>query len=455
MSARDRALILGGSIAGLFAAQALAGAYREVLVVDRDALIGTTGLRRATPQSFHAHGLLARGQQAIEELFPGITDEFAADGVPVGDVGSDLRWVINGRRLRQTSIGLTCLATPRTVLEDGVRTRVSALPNVRLLEHCDIVGLTTTADRRRVTGAQVFHQADARSEVLTADLVVDATGRGSRTPLWLSELGYQPPAEERVKIGLGYATRNFRMPAGLLGKDIGYIVAQTPSHPRGAVLARERRLPDGSDRYVLSLNAHAGDHPPADPAGFLEYARSVPVPEIYAAVRDAEPLNDIQTYRFPATQWRHYEKLTAFPAGLLLIGDSVASPNPVYAQGNTLSALAALALRTQVADGGEPDPRRYFAAITPNIQAAWDVNLAGDLRYPEIEGRRTPKLRIASAYINKVQRAAAHDDALTEAFLRAAGLVDPPQALFKLGTLLRTLRHSVLTEPRATQAEVR
>jgi 2-polyprenyl-6-methoxyphenol hydroxylase-like FAD-dependent oxidoreductase len=444
----ERALVLGGSIAGLFAGQALAEAYREVVVVDRDRPTATTGTRRATPQAFHAHALLARGQRAIEDLFPGITEECRAAGVPTGDVGADLRWVINGQRLPAMRTGLVCLATPRTVLEQHVRARVLALPNVTVREGHEVQELVTTPDGRRVTGARLFDLAGGESHVLSADLVVEATGRGSRLPLWLAELGYQPPAEEQIKIGLGYTTRHYRLPPGVLGTDLAYIVAQTPSHPRGAVLARERALPDGGERYVLSLNAHLGDHAPSDPDGFLAYARTVPVPEIYEAVRGAEPLDEIRAYRFPASRWRHYERLTRFPDGLLVMGDAVASPNPVYAQGNTITAVEALVLRGQLRRGGEPRPVDFFAEAAPIVRAAWDVNVFGDLAYPGVPGRRTPKTRLASAYLSHVHRAAVRDPAVAEAFLRVAGLIDGPEALLGPRMVARVLRRSRRPAPR-------
>ncbi|MEU6074842.1 FAD-dependent oxidoreductase [Micromonospora sp. NPDC047074] len=435
----ERAVVLGGSIAGLFAGRVLAEAYREVVIVDRDRLRGVTGTRRATPQAFHAHALLARGQRAIEELFPGITEESRAAGVPTGDVGADLRWVINGRRLPKMRTGLVCLALPRTALEQRVRERVRALPNVTFQEGCDVQELVTTPDRRRVTGARIRHQRDGRSEVLPAEIVVDATGRGSRLPVWLAELGYQPPAEERIKIRLSYTTRHYRLPLGVLGTDLAYIVAQTPSHPRGAVFARERALPDGGERYVLSLNAHLGDQAPTDPDGFLAYARTVPVPEIHDALRIAEPLDEIRAYQFPASRWRHYEKLARFPDGLLVLGDAMASPNPVYAQGNTITAVEALVLRDHLRRGAEPRPVEFFADVAPTVRAAWDANVLGDLAYPGVAGTRTPRIRLASAYLARVHRAAADDPAVAESFLRVAGLIDGPQALLRPGMVARVL----------------
>lgn len=157
----ERALVLGGSMAGLFAGHVLAEHFREVLIADRDQLVGVTGLRRTTPQSFHAHALLARGQRAVEALFPGITRDFQTAGVPVGDVGSDLRWIVNGERLRPTRTGLVCLATPRITLENRVRERVRALPNVTFLEYTDVSGLVSTPDQSRVVGARIRRRAGA------------------------------------------------------------------------------------------------------------------------------------------------------------------------------------------------------------------------------------------------------------------------------------------------------
>jgi 2-polyprenyl-6-methoxyphenol hydroxylase-like FAD-dependent oxidoreductase len=439
----DRAVVLGGSITGLFAAQALAGSYSEVVIVDRDKLLGVTGMRRSTPQSFHAQALLARGQQALEDLFPGITGEFSDAGVPTGDVGGDLRWFVNGRRLKPVHTGLVCLSTPRLILESHVRERVRALPNVVFLEQCDILGLETTADRSRVTGARVLRQAEGSTEeVLRADVVLDATGRGSRVPVWLEELGYLRPDEERLKIGLGYATRHYRLPLGLLGTDLGVVVVPTPAHPRGALFSREHPLPDGGERYLVTLNGMLGDHPPTDPQGFLDFAKSLPVPKVFASIRDAEPLDDAIAYLFPASRWRHYERLTRFPEGLLVMGDGICVPNPVYAQAITIAAIQGVMLRDRLRAGSQPDGREFFRVTAPAIQGAWEITTAGDLSYPGVEGRRTPQLRMASAYITRLRSAAVYDGALTRAFLRVAGLIDPPQTLMRPRTLLRVLRYA-------------
>lgn len=438
IQAGDRAIVLGGSIAGLLAARTLSEAYREVLVVDRDVLVGSTGARRAVPQSEHIHALLARGQQILEELFPGFTEELVSYGAPAGDFSANLRWYFNGQMLRQVETGLVCIGAGRPLLEARLRSRVTALPGVTFLEQTDILGVTASADGRRVTGARVQRQAEGSSaEVLPADLVVDATGRGSRTARWLEELGYPKVEEERVKMGLTYTTGDFRIDrsADRLGDDLASIPVATPGSPRGAIYAR---LPD---RYSVSLTGIAGERPPTDRAGFLEYVRSLPVPEIYEAIRDAEPLGEPVSFQFPASVRRRYERMTRFPAGLLLIGDAACVFNPVYGQGMTVAAMEAYILREHLSWGSAPDPRTYLHDISRAVNAPWDMSTGADLGFPGTEGRRTMKVKMGNVFIPKLQAAACTDDRLSAAFLRTAGLVDPPQALMKPGVILRTLRH--------------
>nr|WP_237555135.1 FAD-binding protein [Streptomyces sp. SID4948] len=427
---------MGGSIAGLLAARALSETYREVLVVDRDVLAGVTGARRVVPQSGHIHALLARGQQILEELFPGFTDELADHGAPVGDFSEHLRWYFDGRMLKQVPTGLICVGAGRPLLEARLRARVTALPGVSFMERTDILGLVD-AGGTRVVGARVQRQQEgSEPEVLAADLVVDATGRGSRTARWLEELGYPAVQEERVKMGLTYTTGDFRVEreADELGDDLASIPVATPGTPRGAIYAR---LPD---RHSVSLTGIAGERPPTDRAGFLAYVKSLPAPEIYRAVRDAEFLADPVTFQFPQSVRRHYEKMPRFPAGLLLIGDAACVFNPVYGQGMTVAAMEAHLLREHLSRDGEPDPRAYLRAVARTIKAPWEMSAGADLGFPTTEGRRTLKVRMGNAFIPRLQVAASTDGTLAAAFLRTAGLVAPPESLMTPAVMLRVLR---------------
>jgi 2-polyprenyl-6-methoxyphenol hydroxylase-like FAD-dependent oxidoreductase len=434
----DRAVVLGASMAGLLAARVLADAYAQVTVIDRDQLPETPMHRRGVPHGRHAHALLTGGHQALEELFPGLTAELIAHGAPTGDLLANGRWYLNGHRLRQAHSGLVALSPSRPLLEGHIRARVRALPNVALLDSCDIVGLTTTPDGRRVTGSRVLRRADGHTEeLLGADLVVDASGRGSRTPIWLQALGYARPDEEQVRIGLGYATRTYRLPPDALHGDRGLVQAATPQHPRSGVLLQLE-----SDRWMVTLGGRLGDHPPTDPNGFLAFAQSLQFPDIYETICDAEPLDDLVAFRFPASVRYRYERLDRFPDGLLVMGDAVCSFNPVYGQGMSVAALEALTLRRHLQRGAAPQPRHWFRDLAGVVDAPWDVAVGGDLAFPGVPGRRTPKVRLVNAYLARLHAAAAHDANLASAFLRVAGMVAPPQSLLRPSIAVRVLRAS-------------
>jgi 2-polyprenyl-6-methoxyphenol hydroxylase-like FAD-dependent oxidoreductase len=433
----DHAVVLGASMAGLLAARVLTDAYGQVTVIDRDQLPHTSTNRRGVPHGRHLHALLARGQQGLEELFPGLTAELVADGAAAGDPLANGRWYLNGHRLRQTHTGLVALCASRPFLEGHVRARVRALPSLRLLDRCQVVGLASTPDGRRVTGVRVLRPVHGGAEeVLSANLVVDATGRGSRTPLWLEALGYPRPETEQVRIGLGYATRTYRLPQDALGGDLGVLHAPTPEHPRGAAFLRLE-----GDRWMVTLVGILGDHPPTDPGGFLAYARSLRFQDIYEAIQDGEPLDDPVGFRFPASVRHRYEWLARFPDGLLVMGDAVCSFNPIYGQGMSVAALEALALRRYLQQGAGtvPRPRRWFRDLARVVDVPWDIAVGGDLVFPGVPGRRTTKVRLGNAYLARLHAAAAHDADLASAFMRVAGLVAPPQSLLRPVIALRVL----------------
>lgn len=431
----DHAVVLGGSIAGSLAARVLANTYEQVTVIDRDVFSEAAQTRRAVPQGHHIHALLARGQQVLEQLFSGFTSELIDRGVPVGDFGTSLSWYFNGQMIRKTHTGLVCVAAGRPLLETYVRGRVAALPQVTYRDRTYVRGLVASADRTRITGVRV-QGPDARApeEVLDADLVVDTTGRGSRGPRWLEELGYGRVEEERVEMDLTYTTCDYHAPLPFdpIGQDIAIIPVATPAMPRGAIFAR---MPD---RYSISLTGILGDRPPTDHEGFLNYVKSLPVPEIYRAAREAEPLGKPCAFRFPASVRRRYERLPKLPDGMLAMGDAACIFNPVYAQGMTVAAIETQVLAQHVADG-PPDPAAYFRDLSRVIDAPWEMSAGGDLGFAGTKGRRTLKVRMGNRYIPRLQAAAVHNRAVSAAFLRAAGLVDPPQALLQPGVVARVI----------------
>lgn len=437
-----RAVVLGASISGLLAARVLAEAYPEVVLVDRDALPAEepATVRRGAPQARHTHALLAGGHRVLEELFPGLTAELEAAGAPVGDLLADTRFWVNDVQLCRGPSGMLALTASRALLESRLRARVRTQAGVTLTGARDVVGPVVAtgsgdgASAARVTGVRLAGRDGGDQTVLDADLVVDATGRGSRTPRWLQDLGYTAPSTERVPIGLAYATRRYRLRREDIGGDVGILVTPSPRHPRGAGLA----LVEGGVG-MLTLSGMLGQQPPTTPDGFVAYARSLPVPDVHEAVRDADPLDDPAPYRFPASRRLRYDRLRHLPAGLLVVGDAVSSFNPVYGQGMSVAAMEALVLRRHVDGGRSPDPVAFQRDVARVVRTAWELAAGGDLAFPAVPGRRTPRTRLANAYITRLHRAAADDPQLSRAFVRVAGLVDPPAALVRPTVVSRVL----------------
>jgi 2-polyprenyl-6-methoxyphenol hydroxylase-like FAD-dependent oxidoreductase len=438
----ERAVVLGASMAGLLAARVLADAYGQVTVLGRDQLPGAGIHRRGVPHGRHAHALLARGQQALEELFPGLTADLIAHGVPTGDLLADGRWYVSGHRLRQQHIGLVSLCVSRPLLEGyvvGQGSGASQRGVPGLLRHRRPGRDIRWAPHHR---ARVLRRAGGSAEEeLGADLAVDATGRGSRTPVWLQALGYERPDEEQVRVGLGYATRTYRLARDALDGDLAVLDATTPEHPRGGALLRLE-----GDRWMVTLAGMLGDHPPTDPDRFLAFAGSLRFPDIYQTIRDAEPLDDPVSFRFPASVRHRYERLDRFPDGLLVMGDAVASFNPIYGQGMSVAALEALTLRRHLQRSAEPQPRRFFGDLAHVVDVPWAIAAGGDLAVPGVQGRRTLRVRLVNAYIARLH-AAAHDASLASAFVRVAGMVAPPQTLLRPGVAVRVLRQACIERP--------
>jgi 2-polyprenyl-6-methoxyphenol hydroxylase-like FAD-dependent oxidoreductase len=431
----EHAIVIGASMSGLLAARALSDFFATVTIVERDAFPANDVPRKGVPQGRHTHGLLARGRVVLEEFFPGYCSEVVTEsGGLLGDIVNDITWMGHNVALAQDKSDLIGLLASRPVLEGHVRRRVLKLPNVRAIENCAVQGLVTDSDRGRVTGVRV--RAGGKDEqMLNADLVVDASGRGSASPDWLEELGYQRPVDEKVEIGVGYMTRTYRRKPGELGGKLGIVIAgSAPNWRNGVILALE------NDTWTVSVGGFLGDDAPASDAEFLAYLATLPTKEIHDVVAKAEPLTDYIRYRYVSSLRRRYEKLARFPQGFLVFGDAICSFNPVYGQGMTVAAQEAVTLRDVLNAGADNLAPRFFKAAAKIVDTPWDIAVGNDLRHPRVEGPRPAMVRFINWYVGKLHLAARHDVALANAFLKVANLMSPPPALLSPAIAWRVWR---------------
>jgi 2-polyprenyl-6-methoxyphenol hydroxylase-like FAD-dependent oxidoreductase len=435
-------------MAGLLAARVLADHFTDVLILDRDHFPEGPASRKGVPQARHAHLLLVKGRMILESLFPGLSaDLLAAGAVPPLDLAADMAWLSPVGWGPRFDSGLTTFFCSRDLLESVVRARVRALPNVRVISDCEVRELIAVSPGAAVSGVRV-RPRDMTSGSPTeynAELVVDASGRSSRAPEWLEKLGYGRPEESHVNAFLGYASRLYMPPAGFK-RDWQVLFYQTrpPNGTRGAAL-----FPMEGGRWLVTLAGTARDYPPTDETAFLEFARSLPDPELYEAIRYAEPLGPISGYQRTENQWRHYERLPAWPEGFLVIGDAVCGFNPVYGQGMSVAALGAelLAecLRTEKLSGLERKFQRRLARI---LEVPWSLATSEDFRYPSTAGgQRSLALRFAHWYLPRLQLLTVERRDAYMKFVWVLHLLAPPSTLLSPRFLIRVLRRSLWEHP--------
>ncbi len=448
----EHAVVLGASMGGLLAARVLADFYGGVTVVERDVLPDDPANRRGVPQGRHGHALLGRGSQVLAELFPGFLDELIAAGAPVLDF-TDLSkafFSFGGHHFMSSGAfgDISPVFIPsRPVVEGLVRRRLRETAKVTFLEGYDVVDLTSTTARDRVTGARIRSRDGDAERVLTSDLVVDATGRGARTPAFLDALGYRRPTEDQVAVRVVYSSQLLRIPPDTLNELI-VLVGAVPGRPTGmALFAYE------NSTWMFTVFGMAGHEPPTEPAEMLTFAEGLAPAHVLAAIGAAEPLTEVCRFRYPESRWRRYDKMQRFPAGLVVIGDAICSFNPIYGQGMTVAALEALALQRCLLRGDDGLARRYFRAATKPIGVAWQFAVGGDLNLPEVEGPRPLSLRLTNRYVDRLQTAAESDIVVAEQFLKVTSLIDAPSRLLHPKLMRRAATASLHRRQRDSQPQ--
>ncbi|WP_079105157.1 FAD-dependent oxidoreductase [Streptomyces prasinopilosus] len=384
-AAPRRAVVVGGGMAGMLAAAALAGAADEVTVVERDVLPAGPEPRRSLPQARHVHVLWSGGARAFERILPGITDRWLAAGarripLPTGLVSMTAQgWL---RRWPEMQYMIACT---RDLLDWVVRERVLGMPAVTLLQGHEMRALEGTA--ARVTGVRV-RTPEGRELTLDADLVVDASGRGSRATEWLRALGTDGIEEAEVDSGLVYASRLYRAPAG----SGDFPIVNVQSDPGEPVPGRTATIvPVERERWLVTLSGTRGGEPSREPDRFESFARSIRHPVVGELISSTTPLTEeVAVSRSTVNRRRYFERAATWPDGFVVVGDSVATYNPLYGQGMTVAAQGLVELGAAVARSGLRAPglaREVQRAIARPAGTAWELATSQDILYPGAVGR--------------------------------------------------------------------
>lgn len=428
MSKLKHAVVIGGSLAGLLAARVLSGHCERVTIIERDPIRDEPEARKGQPHVRALHGLLASGGEILQELFPCLLDDLRQAGALVNDMGETMHWYVAGGYRRRMRFGKLSIGVSRPFLEWLIRGYVLGLPNLTLCDGRGVAALVASSDQRRVVGVQLAGNAQPGAETLRADLVVDASGRGTSATRWLRELGYAPPPESVVNVDVGYAHRLYaRDPEDPRTRSWIFVTPVAPAERRVA-----GAFPVEGNRWLVGMGGWFGDHPPTDEAGFRAFARSLPAPDVAEIVEQCAPLSPIGSYKYAASTRRHYERLSRFPEGYLVLGDAICSFNPVYGQGMTSAAMQARVLGRLLAERqGTIDgiARPYFRQVAKIVDIPWQLAVGEDFRFPEAIGRRPPGTHAINSYVSMVHRASHHDPLVSKAFLEVMNLLKPPSSL--------------------------
>lgn len=470
------AIVVGGSITGMLTAAVLADRFEKVTVVESDRLPAGPEHRKGLPQAHHAHLLWSGGVAALEDLLPGITDQLVARGARLIDVMTDLvskapsgqwfrrfadarhRMIVCGRPLLDFVVRERVLANPRITVLDG--TRVGGLTGdaARVTGVSVPTGPTTTSDGP-ADGPAAGTSAPAGTRSLAADLVIDASGRGSQAHRWLAALGLPSVAERTVDAGVAYASRLYAAPADTTA--LRFPVVNVQADPRQAPGRGGVIVPVEGDRWLVTLSGTRGGQPTADPDEFTRFAlEGLPHPVIGELISRAKPLTDPLTTHSTANRRRYYEQAKAWPDGFAVLGDAVAGYNPVYGHGLSVAAQSVVALRA-VLDrhgvAGAGNGRRIQRAAARPVGNAWNLAVGQDASYPDAAPEPPkPVERLLSAYVDRAVAAGSQNPHALHGLLDVMSLSTAPTRLFAPDMLWAVCfgpRRGPLAGPPLTEAE--
>jgi 2-polyprenyl-6-methoxyphenol hydroxylase-like FAD-dependent oxidoreductase len=422
-----QAVVIGAGMAGLTAAAALADHFEVVVVLERDSLPSEPLNRAGTPQARHVHGLLLSGQRALNELFPGFEQDLVRAGAVPLRAGLDVRVERPGYDpFPQRDLGWCGYAASRPAIERAVRRRVESRANIKLCQRCRVQEVLAASHGEAVTGVRYVNANGETSKTISANLVVDASGRGAPTLALLRSIGRPPPEKTTIGIDVGYATCIFSIPDDASTEWKGVMTfPQAPQSSRGCLM-----LPIEGNRWMATIGGRHGEVPTGDAEQFLAYAKGLRTPTIYNAIRNAKRLDGVARYGFPESVWRHFERLDSFPRGLLPIGDAICCFNPLYGQGMSVAALEACLLKRLLERSGGPgDPiaklaYTFFKEMQSLIETPWSVAML-DFVFPETRGQRPADFEMTLKFGFALNRLAAEDPAIHKLTLEVQHLLKP------------------------------
>lgn len=432
------AVVIGGSIAGLFTARVLSDYFDRVTIFEADSIPDQVTPRRRVPQGGHAHTLLAGGALVMQKFYPALHEDLIAAGAKYGDMTLMSRVHAAGRWKPQLSTGALGYFMSRPLLEDVVRKHTCAIKNVQLCSNESVSGYMSSADNCSVAGVVL----EKSKKEVAADLVVDASGRCSITPNQLKQLGYGSPKNTSIGANIGYTTFELPAPENIhLESSAIYLLPNKATDTRGLSLFHIE-----GNRYIVTGAGAYKDYPPTDWVEFLEFAKGFSPQNIYEVIKNLQPLGPVRHFRYGESVRYHYEDMRRFPRGLIVVGDAVCSFNPLYSQGMTVAAKEAEYLAFCIEQCMARDttvdrlaPTFFKGAAAKIIDVSWNMVALLDLKNPQTKGKRPWRYNFAFWLYAKYRILANVDEEFGVAYSKVVHMMEPRESLMKLKYFWRAM----------------
>ncbi len=433
----NKAIVIGGSMAGKFAAKALSTSFKEVIIIEAGERWDGKSSRKRVPQSNHPHVLLKGGENAIEELFPNITNELIKAGSIVNNFTRDLKWHQFGL-WKQPFIGeVHMIQQSRFLLEWHIQKRIHQISNITSKFKTLVEGLIVDRKANKVCGVKVKCLETDKQEEIHADIVVDASGFGSKSIEWLREYGIEIQ-EEKVRIDLFYATKMFKLKENEKLDCCNMLMSPSfPDNPYGVLI---QTIED--NRYFVTFSGYANEKAPQTDDEFYDFAENLSISNVTDFLNKAVAISDIKTYKIPYQVRRRFDLTTNMPEGLLVVGDAHCRFDPVFGQGVSVAAMEAHQLQLLLQGRKQLDKtftQQFYKKAATIIETPWDMTTTEISRHPQLQRALTTKQKFQLWYTKQIYRLSASNSDIYIRLVRVMNLIRSPFHLFHPKVLLAVL----------------
>lgn len=372
------------------------------------------------------HGLLNSGWDQVMQIFPGVDQDLKEHGAHWVNFGKEFRWHHFGKVKAQFEEPMHGPFMSRASFEVSLYNRVKSLSNVKVIQQCKAVGLIGSAEN--IQGVETD-----RGEQILADLLVDASGRGSNTAKSLEQIGLAPIKKKTLAAGLRYASYRFTPSPESSQTWKALFVTPKPPETKSAAI-----FPIENGQWLVTVSGRERDTMPTNLEEFLEYTKQLSTPEVHEALQGAQAISELKSFRYKESRHFCYEE-TKMPKNLVVLGDAYCSFNPIFGQGMTVCALEATALDKGLSKG-DFDSNEFYQSVSKIVSHAWDMITVEDMRHKFLHPKPPLSIRCKQWLSAKVYDKTSYDGELTRKFYEVIHFTRPASDLRKLSVLWKLFR---------------